>query len=424
MQLDNLLQAMVNREASDLYLTCNAPIMAKIHGRLIALSSEKLFAAEVANLVYQAMDKEQIQRFELEKPEANLALSRNGIGRFRINVFKQRNQVAAVVRHIKTEIPHWKTLAMPSIITRLVMQKRGLVLFVGATGAGKSTTLASMIDYRNQNAYGHIITIEDPIEFMHTHHNSLINQREVGVDTNCYEDALENALRQSPDMIVVSEIRNQTAMEHALNFSETGHLCLSTLHAANAGQALERIINFFPDERRKQILMDLSLNLKGIVSQRLIPSLNKKRVAAYEILLTTPLVCELIKKGEVTKLKDVMTKSEHIGMQTFDTALFRLYKQGLISIEEALRNADSRNNLKLKITLDQGLTPSDNESDSNPLLQGSQLELEAIELPEPEPEEDEEDLMPHVRDISHNKPEQSQTNDNAENKANNKLKEE
>ena len=258
-----------------------------------------------------------------------------------------------MIRAIKTHIPDWRSLGLPPILTRLVMQKRGLVLFVGGTGSGKSTSLASLIDYRNSRAAGHIITIEDPIEFMHTHKKSIVNQREVGVDTLSYEEALKNALRQAPDVILIGEIRSRETMEYAIAFAETGHLCLSTLHANNANQALDRIINFFPEEKRRQVLLDLSLNLRGIVSQRLIPTVDGRRTVAVEVLLGTPLVSDLILKGEVHKLKEVMEKSENLGMQTFDTALYRLYKEGRISLEEALRNADSQNNLRLRISLEE-----------------------------------------------------------------------
>jgi twitching motility protein PilU len=259
-----------------------------------------------------------------------------------------------VCRSIKTDIPNYKDLGLPDILPKLVMQKRGLVLFVGGTGSGKSTSLAALIDYRNTNSAGHIITIEDPVEFVHQHKMSIVNQREVGMDTNCYDDALENTLRQAPDVILIGEIRTQEQMEQAIAFAETGHLCISTLHANNANQALDRIINFFPEERHKQLFLDLSLNIQGIVSQRLIPTLDGKRAAAIEILLGTPRVCDLIKQGKVDEIKEVMLKSEASGMQTFDTALYKLYKDKKISMDEALRNADSKNNLRLRITLEEG----------------------------------------------------------------------
>ena len=283
----------------------------------------------------------------------NLAISEAGIGRFRANIFMQRNQVGMVIRAIKTEIPGWEGLGLPPMLTKLVMQKRGLVLFVGGTGSGKSTTLASLIDFRNGNNAGHIITIEDPIEFVHRHKKSIVNQREVGIDTVSYAEALKNTLRQAPDVILIGEIRSRETMEHAMTFAETGHLCLSTLHANNANQALDRIINFFPEEKRNQLLMDLSLNIRGIVSQRLIPTVDGKRTVAVEVLLGTPMICDLILKGEVHKVKEIMEKSENIGMQTFDGALYKLYKAGKITLEEALRNADSQNNLRLRISLEE-----------------------------------------------------------------------
>ncbi len=258
-----------------------------------------------------------------------------------------------VVRNIKTEIPSMESLGIPPILSKIIMQKRGLILFVGGTGSGKSTSLASLIDFRNANSAGHIVTIEDPIEFIHQHKKSIINQREVGVDTDSYEDALKNTLRQAPDVILIGEIRDRETMEHAIAFAETGHLAISTLHANNANQALDRIINFFPEERRNQLLMDLSLNVKAIISQRLVQTLDGKRTAAVEILIGTPTVCDLILKGEVGKLKEVMEKSENVGMQSFDSSLYKLYKQGSISLDEALRNADSQNNLRLRISLEE-----------------------------------------------------------------------
>jgi len=340
----------VMKEASDLYLTTGAPVSAKIHGVLKPLENATLPAGRVKEIAWSLMDEEQIAQFE-RRPEMNIALSQPGIGRFRVNIFKQRNQVAMVVRHIKTHIPTMEELGLPSVLAKIVMAKRGLVLFVGATGAGKSTSLASLIDYRNRHSSGHIITIEDPIEFVHSHKKSIVNQREVGMDTDSYADALKNTLRQAPDVILIGEIRDQETMQHAIAFAETGHLAISTLHANNANQALERIINFFPQERHKQLLLDLSLNLRAFVSQRLIPSLQGKRVAAFEILLGTPLVCDMIKRGDVAELKDVMEKSENLGMQTFDSALFKLWAAGRISEAEALRNADSANNLRLRISL-------------------------------------------------------------------------
>ncbi|MFK5985716.1 MAG: PilT/PilU family type 4a pilus ATPase [Pseudomonadota bacterium] len=350
MKFIDFLKLLVEKEGSDLYLSTGAPISAKIHGKLIPLANKPLSTGDTKKIAYGLMNETQIKDFE-KKPEMNLAISEPGIGRFRVNIFKQRNQVSMVIRAINTIIPNFKELGLPEILPQLIMQKRGLILFVGGTGSGKSTSLASLIDYRNSNSAGHIITIEDPVEFVHKHKKSIINQREVGVDTDCYEDALENTLRQAPDVILIGEIRNQETMEHALAFAETGHLCVSTLHANNANQALDRIINFFPEERHKQLLQDLSLNMRGIISQRLVPTKDGKRAAAIEILLGTPRTADLIKKGEVSTIKEIMEKSEAQGMQTFDTALLNLFKAGRISMDEALKNADSKNNLRLKITL-------------------------------------------------------------------------
>ena len=375
MELQSLLRAIVEQDGSDLYFSTGAPPSMKVQGKLIQVSDQPLPPGAVAGLAEGIMDAEQRAEFE-RRPEMNLALSKPGIGRFRVNIFKQRGEVAMVIRTIKTEIPDYRNLGLPETLPKLVMQKRGLVLFVGGTGSGKSTSLASLIDFRNSNSAGHIITIEDPVEFVHRHKRSIVNQREVGIDTDSYEDALHNTLRQAPDVILIGEIRSRETMEHALAFAETGHLCLSTLHANNANQALDRIINFFPEDRHKQLFLDLSLNLRGIVSQRLIPTVDGKRAAAIEILLGTPRVCDLIKNGKIDDIKEVMEKSATQGMQTFDSALYQLYRDGRISLQEALQNADSVNNLRLKIQLDTppGPEPSD----------GSGLTL-ALE-PEPEPE--------------------------------------
>ncbi|MDE1460707.1 PilT/PilU family type 4a pilus ATPase [Spartinivicinus poritis] len=351
------LRYFAEQDGSDLFLTTGAPPSAKIHGNLQPITDRPLPPGRVEDIAYTIMDEEQRTAFE-HKPEMNLAVAEQGIGRFRVNIFKQRNQVSMVVRAIKTEIPHYKDLGLPNILPKLIMQKRGLILFVGGTGSGKSTSLAALIDYRNSHSAGHIITIEDPVEFVHRHKQSIVNQREVGVDTNCYEDALENTLRQAPDVILIGEIRTQEQMEQAITFAETGHLCISTLHANNANQALDRIINFFPEERHKQLFLDLSLNLRGIISQRLVPTIDNKRCAAIEILLGTPRLCDLIKQGKVDEIKEVMMKSEAQGMQTFDTALYNLYKENKISLEEALKNADSKNNLRLRINLESKSTDS------------------------------------------------------------------
>lgn len=352
MEFKDYLKIMVMKDASDLYLTTGAPPSAKIQGVLTPLEPATMRPNAVKEIAYRVMDQEQIMAFE-KKPEMNLAISEPGVGRFRVNIFKQRNQVAMVIRNIKVDIPDMEKLNLPFILTKVIMQKRGLILFVGGTGSGKSTSLASLIDYRNANSAGHIVTIEDPIEFVHKHKKSIVNQREVGVDTDSFEDALKNTLRQAPDVILIGEIRERETMEHAIAFAETGHLAISTLHANNANQALDRIINFFPEERRNQLLMDLSLNVRAIISQRLIPTIDGKRTVAIEILLGTPLVCDLILKGEMHKIKEVMSKSENVGMRTFDAALYHLYKEGRISLEEALRNADSQNNLRLRISLEE-----------------------------------------------------------------------
>jgi len=352
MELNDYLKLMVAKDASDIYIAVGAPVSAKIQGALAPLEKTMVNPLRAKEIAYQIMNPEQQVEFE-KTLEMNLAISESGVGRFRINLFQQRNQISIVIRNIKTEIPQAADLGLPPILSKLVMQKRGLILFVGATGSGKSTSLAALIDYRNTNSAGHIITIEDPIEYLHNHKKSIINQREVGVDTLTYEEALKNTLRQAPDVILIGEIRDRETMEHAIAFAETGHLAISTLHANNANQAFDRIINFFPEERRNQLLMDLSLNVRGFVSQRLVPTLDGKRAAAIEILLGTPMVNDLILKGEINQIKEIMKKSENVGMQTFDTALYKLYKEGRISLEEALRNADSQNNLRLRISLEE-----------------------------------------------------------------------
>lgn len=352
MELKDYLKIMVMKDASDLYLATMAPASAKIQGQLVPLEKAPLPPGRVDEIANQVMNEEQQKEFK-ERPEMNLAISETGVGRFRVNIFKQRNQISMVIRSIKTDIPNWQDLGLPEVLPKLIMQKRGLVLFVGGTGSGKSTSLAALIDYRNANSAGHIITIEDPIEFVHKHKKSIVNQREVGVDTMSFEDALKNTLRQAPDVILIGEIRDRETMEHAMAFAETGHLAISTLHANNANQALDRIINFFPEERHNQLLLDLSLNLRGFVSQRLVPTVDGKRAAAIEVLLGTPMVADLIMKGEVAAIKEIMEKSENIGMRTFDGALYYLYKEGRITLEEALRNADSPNNLRLRIDLEE-----------------------------------------------------------------------
>ena len=353
MGFNDLLKMLIEKEGSDLFLTTGAPPSMKAFGRLSPLVDKKMPEGMVKKIAYQIMNEDQIKDFE-KSPEMNLAIADPDIGRFRVNIFKQRGEVAIVARNIKTEIPSAASLGLPPILNDLIMQKNGIILFVGGTGSGKSTSLAALIDHRNKNSDGHIITIEDPVEFIHPHQKSIVNQREIGVDTNSYEEALQNTLRQAPDVILIGEIRSRETMEHALAFAETGHLCLSTLHANNANQALDRIINFFPEERHKQLFLDLSLNLQGFVSQRLIPTVDGKRAAAIEILLGTPRVCDLIKQGKIMEIKEVMKKGEEQGMKTFDSALFELFKSGKISYEEALKNADSKNNLRLKVQLSEG----------------------------------------------------------------------
>lgn len=348
MRITEWLKTLAAEGGSDLYLSTGAPPCAKFQGKLRPIASDRLMPGEIKEIAWELMDPTQRADFEQEL-EMNLATSIPGSGRFRVNIFMQRNEVSIVARNIVAEIPNYKDLRLPEILTEVMMRKRGLVLFVGATGSGKSTSLAALIDYRNSNSAGHIVTIEDPVEYVHNHKKSIVNQREVGVDTRNWHNALKNTLRQAPDVILIGEIRDRETMEHAIAFAETGHLCISTLHANNANQALDRISNFFPEERRPQLLMDLSLNIQAFVSQRLIPTVDGKRAAAIEILLGTPMVADLILKGDIDGIKEVMAKSENIGMKTFDGALLDLYREGLISEDEALRNADSPNNVRLKI---------------------------------------------------------------------------
>ncbi len=349
--IHDLLRAMVAKDASDLFITAGFPPAFKLDGKMTPVSNQSLTPQHTQELARALMNDKQAQEFEGSN-ECNFAISPPGIGRFRVNAFVQQSRVGLVLRTITTEIPKIEDLGLPAVLKDVVMTKRGLVIVVGATGSGKSTTLAAMLGYRNENSYGHIITIEDPIEYVHEHKNCLITQREVGVDTDTWESALKNTLRQAPDVILIGEIRDRETMDHAIAFAETGHLCMGTLHANSSNQALDRIINFFPEERRAQLLMDLSLNLKGMISQRLIPNKDKKgRAAAIEILLNTPLIQDLIFKGEVHEIKDIMAKSRELGMQTFDQALFDLYEAGKISYEDAMRNADSMNELRLQIKL-------------------------------------------------------------------------
>jgi len=350
MKVAPYLKILAEKEGSDVYLSTGARPSAKFNGVLTPLGKDPCPNGYVEKLANELMSEKQLEEFR-NKPEMNLALSLPGVGRFRVNIFKQRNEVSMVIRNIQTEIPDLDKLGLPEVLKKMIMVKRGLILFVGGTGSGKSTSLAALIDHRNTNSKGHIITIEDPIEFVHQHKGCIVNQREIGMDTDCFEDALKNTLRQAPDVILIGEIRDRETMEHALAFAETGHLAISTLHANNANQALDRIINFFPEEKRRSLLSDLSINLQAFVSQRLVRTVDGKRCAAIEILLNSPRIADLIKAGEVMEIKEVMEKSEPMGMQTFDMALYNLYKSGKISLDETLRNADAENNLRLKIEL-------------------------------------------------------------------------
>jgi twitching motility protein PilU len=348
----NLLRKMVEREGSDLFLTAAFPPAIKVDGTIHKATDTPLSADQAAIMVRSIMNDKQIKEFDATK-EANFAIAPQGIGRFRVSAFIQQGMVGAVLRTITTEIPTLEELELPPILKDVVMNKRGLCIIVGGTGSGKSTTLAAMIGHRNENSRGHIVSIEDPVEYVHPHKGCVITQREVGVDTESWHAALKNTLRQAPDVILIGEIRDKETMQYGIQFAETGHLCLATLHANSANQALDRIINFFPDERRQQLLMDLSLNTKAFVSQRLIPREGGVgRVASMEILLNTPLIQDLIFKGAVGQIKEIMAKSTRLGMQTFDQSLFGLYDEGAISYEEAMRNADSKNELRLKIKLE------------------------------------------------------------------------
>lgn len=349
--MHDLLRLMVSKKGSDLFITAGFPPAIKVDGRLTPVSNQTLSAQHTAELARAIMNDRQAAEFEAHK-ECNFAIAPAGIGRFRVNAFVQMGRIGVVCRTINTTIPTLEALGLPPVLKDVAMTKRGLVLFVGGTGSGKSTSLAAMIGYRNENSYGHIITIEDPVEYVHEHRNCIVTQREVGVDTDSWETALKNTLRQAPDVILIGEIRDRETMEHAIAFSETGHLAMGTLHANSTNQALDRIINFFPEEKRQQLLMDLSLNLRGLVSQRLIPLKDGKgRCAAIEIMLNSPLISDLIFKGEVAEIKEIMKKSRELGMQTFDQSLFELYEAGKISYEDALRNADSLNDLRLQIKL-------------------------------------------------------------------------
>lgn len=367
----NLLRGLVSQKASDLFITAGFPPAFKIDGRMTPVSSQALTSQHTQELARSIMNDRQAAEFE-STHECNFAISPPSIGRFRVNVFMQQQRVGMVLRTITTKIPTFEEMNLPNILKDVVMTKRGLVILVGGTGSGKSTSLAAMLGHRNHNSQGHIITIEDPVEFVHDHDKCIITHREVGVDTNDWHAALKNTLRQAPDVILIGEIRDRETMEYAVAFSETGHLCMATLHANSANQALDRIINFFPEERREQLLMDLSLNIRALISQRLIPKRDGKgRAAAFEILLNSPLIADLIFKGNVHEIKEVMAKSRELGMQTFDQALFILHEAGAISYEEALKNADSVNDLRLKIKL-QGQASKDKDMMSG--LEGLSLD--------------------------------------------------
>ena len=375
--IHNLLKAMVQHGGSDLFVARDFPPTMKMHGTMKALSSQKLTADVARKLAWILMNRGQREEFEREM-ECNFAISLPGVARFRVNVFQQQGAVSMVIRTITSEIPNFEKLGLPPVLKEVISAKRGLVLVVGGTGSGKSTTMAAMIDHRNSIAPGHIITVEDPVEYVHTSKQCLVTHREVGVDTHSWHNALKNTLRQAPDVILIGEIRDLETMEHALAFAETGHLCMGTLHANNANQTLDRVVNFFPDERKPQVMMDLASNLKAVISQRLVRSLDGKRKAAIEILINTPTVAELLSKGQSAAIKPVMDKSRELGMQTFDQALFDLYDRGFISYDEAIRNADSTNELRLAIKL---------KSKKGEPTTSSSMSLSMEEKPEPPPEE-------------------------------------
>ena len=350
----SFLKLMVHKKASDLFITTGVPPSLKVQGRIVPVTQSPLSVQQSRDMVLNVMTPGQREEFE-KTHECQFAISAQGVGRFRVSCFYQRNCVGMVLRRIESKIPTVEELHLPPVVQQLAMTKRGIIIFVGGTGTGKSTSLAAMIGYRNQNSSGHIITIEDPIEYVHKHEGCIITQREIGIDTDNWENALKNSLRQAPDVIMIGEVRTRETMEHAINFSETGHLCLCTLHANNANQAMDRILHFFPEDHRSQLLMDLSLNLKGVVAQMLIPTPDgKARRVAVEVLLGTPLVQDYIRQGEIHKLKEVMTESTLLGMKTFDQSLVELYQAGEISYEDALRHADSSNEVRLRIKLSQG----------------------------------------------------------------------
>jgi len=350
--MHELLRMMVSKGGSDLFITSGSPPAIKVDGKINTVSKQVLAPSHTQMLARSIMNDKQVSQFE-ETQECNFSIALPGVARFRVNAFIQRGSTGLVLRIINSDIPSFEELGLPEILKELSMTKRGLIIFVGGTGSGKSTSLAAMVDYRNRHSHGHIITIEDPVEFVHEHKNCIVTQREVGVDTESYEIALKNTLRQAPDVILIGEIRDRETMEHAIAFAETGHLCLSTLHANSTNQALDRIINFFPEERRQQLLMDLSLNLKALISQRLIPKIDGNgRVPAVEVMINTPLMSDMIFKGEVHEIKELIKNSNEQGMKTFDQALFDLYETRAVKYEDALRNADSVNDLRLRIKLE------------------------------------------------------------------------
>ena len=360
MDIGYFLKLMAEKGASDMFLTTGAPVNIKVEGKLYPLGNTGLPGGMVKKIAYSLMDEGQVPAFERDL-ELNIAIAVKEAGRFRVNVFKQRGEVGMVIRAIKSDIPTVDHLKLPQVLKDLISEPRGLIHVVGATGSGKSTSLAAMIDYRNTNSSGHILTIEDPIEFLHKHKKSIVNQREVGLDTRSYHEALKNAMREAPDVILIGEIRDQETMEAAIAFSETGHLCLATLHSNNADQTIERILNFFPESAHKNILMNLSLNLKAVVSQRLVLGKDGKRIPAVEVLINTPVIRDMMRRQQVHEIKEAMDRSLEDGMQTFDQALFRLYKDGKVELEEVLNKADSRDGLALKIRLAEGGGTADHD---------------------------------------------------------------
>ena len=369
MDIIPFLKLMADKGASDLFFSVGTTPQIKIEGQTTPIGKAAVQSEQMIEIAHSILNDDQQKEFEAEM-ELNIAFSVEGVGRYRINLFRQRGEIAIVIRYLKADIPSFEALNLPNILSDIIMEQRGLVLVVGSTGSGKSTTLASMINYRNQNATGHILTIEDPVEFVHEHQKSIVDQREVGIDTHNYDNALKNAMREAPDVILIGEVREKETMKHAIAYSETGHLCLTTLHANNANQTLDRIINFFPEDAKNQLLQDLSLNLRAIVSLRLIPGVEEKRIPAVEILLNTPYISDLIEKNKIDEIKEAMEKGRERGMQTFDQALISLYQEGKISQENAIKYADSKNNVRLKIRLSE-----DGRKDD-----GSDLSLEQDEF--------------------------------------------